>query len=143
MKKLLLLVSALVSAALSAHAQTYSVTPSSTTYTSAGGNLTFTVALAYPADASAVGFSAKPPGAAWKYVTTAGTNVPDVKPNADDVTDPAVASSTFDFSYQTPPANSSSFTFSLNLPAGLSGNQVLTFGGHYRVGGVRTDVTVA
>lgn len=143
MKKLLLFATTLLLAALPARAQTYSVTPSSATYSSAGGNLTFTVALAYPADASAVGFAAKPPGALWKYVATAGTNVPEVRPNVDDVTDPAVASSTFDFSYQTPPANSASFTFTLNLPAGLSGDQVVAFSGLYRVGGVRTDVTVA
>ncbi len=143
MKKLLHYASALLLAALPAFAQTYTVTPSATTYSGAGGNVTFTVALAYPADVSAVGFSAKPPGAAWKYVTTAGTNVPEVKPNADEVTDPAVPSSAFGFSYQTPPANSASFTFTLNLPAGLTGSQEVTFSGLYRVNGIRTDVTVA
>lgn len=147
MKKLLLFAFALLLAALSARAQTYTATPASTTYSSAGGNLTFTVSLAYPSDASAVGFSAKPPGATWKFLSATlpppDGNGPEIRPNADDVTDPAVPSSTFDFSYQTPPANAASFTFTLNLPAGLSGNQVVSFSGLYRVGGVLTNVTVA
>lgn len=144
MKKLLLLASAAFCSALPAFAQTYTVTPSPATYPSAGGNIVFTVSLAYPAETAAVGFSAKPPGAAWKFVSAGGTNAPDeIKPVANDVTDPAVATSTFDFAYATPPAGSASFTFTLNVPAGMTGNQVVTFSGLYRVGGVRTDVTVA
>ena len=149
MKKRIFLAVALACSALSAWAQTYTVTPSATSYSSAGGNLTFTVSLAYPATVSTVSFGAKPPAASWKYVSVGGTNVPGLAPVANDTTDPADSGSIFGFTYLSDPntgllpTSPVSFTFVLNYPAGLTGNQVITFRGDYRNAGVLTPVTVA
>lgn len=149
MKKRIFLAVALACSALSAWAQTYTVTPSATTYSSAGGNVTFTVSLAYPATVSTVSFGAKPPAASWKYVSVGGTNVPGLAPVANDTTDPADSGSIFGFTYLSDPntgllpTSPVSFTFVVNYPAGLTGNQVITFRGDYRNAGVLTPVTVA
>ncbi len=146
MKKILLLVAAVLAGAVSSFAQTATVTPSVTTYDPAGGQITFTVNLSYPAEVGAVGFAAKPPTATWAHVSTGGSNVPGLKPAVGETTDPAVASSELGWTYPEeagPPSASASFTFVLSYPAGLTGNQVFAFSGHTRLAGVRTDISVA
>lgn len=146
MKKILLLAAVIFAGAVSGFSQTATVTPSVTTYDPAGGQITFTVNLSYPADVGAVGFAAKPPVATWAHVSTGGSNVPGLKPAVGETTDPAVASSELGWTYPEeagPPAASASFTFVLSYPAGLTGNQVFAFSGHTRLAGVRTDISVA
>ena len=144
MKKLLFLAGAFLLPALTTWAQTYSVSASSSTYSSAGGNVTLTASLAYPANVTGVSLGAKPPGGTWKFVSAspAEGSEPLVRPTANDVTDPADPGSEFGFSYRDVIANSASFSFVLNYPAGLSGNQTITFRGHYNLDGTH-DVTVA
>jgi hypothetical protein len=144
MKKLLLLTVAVLLSVGRVAAQTANVTPSATTYDPAGGQITFTVNLAYPANVSAVGFAAKPPTSTWAHTSTGGTNVPGLQPAVGETTDPANASSEFGWTYPEeagPPATSASFTFVLSYPAGLSGNQVIAFSGHTRLAGARMDIT--
>lgn len=143
MKKNLLLALASIFLLAQAHAQTASVTPSTTVFDPAGGQITFSASLAYPADVSAVGLAAKPPGATWIHVSTGGAAAPDVKPLVGETTDPTNAGSEFGWTYSSPPAGSGSFTFVLSYPAGLTGNQVITFSGHSRLNGVLTPITVA
>jgi hypothetical protein len=144
MKRFLSLLTVMVVTAVISRAQNYVVTPGATTYSTAGGNVTFTVTLAYPAGVGAVSFSAKPASAAWKFVSAGGTNVPELSPQANDTTDPADAGSAFGFTYfNTIPATSASFTFTVNLPAGLSGSQTINFKGDYRLNGVLSTATVA
>ena len=143
MKKNLLLALASIFLLAQAHAQTASVTPSATVFDPAGGQITFSASLAYPADVSAVGLAAKPPGATWIHVSTGGAAAPDVKPLVGETTDPTNAGSEFGWTYSSPPAGSGSFTFVLSYPAGLTGNQVITFSGHSRLNGVLTPITVA
>ena len=145
MKKILLLVFASMCWLARAGAQTATVTPSSSVLNSAGGQITFFVSLVYPADVSAVGLAAKPPAATWVHVSTGGTTAPDVKPEVGERTDPTSVVSEFGWTYSSPPANSASFSFVLSYPQELptTGNQVITFSGHYRRNGVLTPITVA
>jgi hypothetical protein len=120
------------------------VTSNVTQYQAAGGQATFTVNLTYPAGAGAVSFSAKPPGAAWAHVSTAGTNPPQISPQAGETTDPADAASVWGWSYQDIPLNgTASFTFTISYPAGLTGSQAITFKGQYNASNVSTPVTIA
>ncbi len=139
---LLTLLASLALVAVNVSAQTYSVTSNSTSYAPGGGQITFNVAMSYPAGA-VPSIYAKPPSATWAYASEAGANVPSVKPNATDTTDPADASSVFGFSYISPPAGDVAFSFVLSYPAGLTGNQVIALAGDYRLNGVRTPVTLA
>lgn len=225
-KRLLLAAAALVSIARVV-AQTATVTPSSTTYDAAGGQIIFTVAMTYPAvtnsiigvkvkskvvdnvvvgfeggtgytsaptvtfggtvgggatatanvtDGAVTGFTvthggsgyarntpvtltggggsgaiaeatvqvltlalvAKPPTAAWTYLSSGGTNVPEVKPVAGDTTDSPTSADGFGWTYLDqldPPATSVSYTFVLSYPPGLTGNQVIAIAGHSRLTG--------
>ena len=101
-------------------AQTATVTPSATTYSAAGGTITFTVNLTYSAMQAALGLSIGTVPTVWAYGTTGGTNVPSVTPTTGDT-------GNFDFAYSTIPASPVSFTFTVTYPAGLTGNQ--TFSG--------------
>lgn len=122
-------------------AQTFTVTPASLQYSPGGGEMSFTVNLSYPADVAVVSFHAKPPGAGWKFVSTGGSNVPQISPVANDTTDPADPLSVFGWAYQTVVPNSASFTFVVQYPAGLTGSQNLSFGGNYRINSTSTVVT--
>jgi hypothetical protein len=121
--------------------QTVTVVPNSTTYSSSGGQISFTVSLSYPANASAVSFSAKPPTGSWAYVATGGANVPAVSPHSGDTTNPDDALSVFGWTYTSVPAGSASFTFVLSHPAGLSGDQVITFAADYRLDNTLTPMS--
>ncbi len=145
MRKIFLLIAALGFWVAQASAQTATVTASVPTYDAAGGQVTFTVALSYPANVSAVGFTAKPSAAAWTYVSTGGTNLPSITPTAPETTDPASPASEFGWTFgeaSAIPANSASFNFVLSYPTGLTGSQVFTFSGHVRIGGVLTPITI-
>lgn len=133
----------LLLSATTAGAQTAAVTASSQEYVRAGGQITFTVTLNYPADAAVVSFSAKPPTSTWSYLSTGGAQVPEVAPHANDTTDPASPTSTFGWAYQTVPASPATFTFVLSYPAGLSGNQTLTFSASYRRDNVLNTIPVS
>ena len=145
-----LLSAVLLLTAIRVMAQPFTVTPSSTTYSANGGEITFTVAMSYPANVAAVSFSAKPPGATWAHVSTGGTNVPHVSPKprtttpvySGDTTDPMDANSKWGWAYQDVPAGSASFTFTVEYPANLTGTQTIAFGGDYRLNNVVTPVTV-
>ena len=147
MKKLLLLVAALVLPTLKVYAQTYTVTPSATSYLAAGGQMTFTVNLSYPANVAVASFSAKPPGASWVLLSTGGTNVPPLAENSTNTTDPADPGSKWGWAYGAiesgVPAGSASFTFTVQYPAGMTGNQTIAMSGDYRLNEVVTNVTVA
>lgn len=105
--------------------------------------MTFTVTLNYPANVSAVSFSAKPPSGSWLHVATGGTNVPAIKPNTGDNTNPADANSVFGWSYVDVVPNSASFTFVVSYPSGLTGNQTINFAADYRLNGERSTITVS
>lgn len=88
-------------------------------YSSAGGSVTFTANLAYSGTMAAAGLSVGgvPPG--WTYGSTGGPNLPSVAPAAG-------ASGHFEFGFPSAPASPATFTFTVNYPAGLSGNQVFS-----------------
>ena len=106
--------------AAAALAQTATVTPSSNNYTSASGTITFTVTLTYSGTQSALGLSIGSVPAGWTFGSIGGSNVPQVAPTSGDT-------GNFDFTYTSIPSSPASFTFTVNYPAGLSGNQ--TFSG--------------
>jgi Immunoglobulin domain/Immunoglobulin I-set domain len=120
----------------------YTVTTASPNYSASGGQVTFNVSLSFPAGAIP-SIDAKPPASTWAYVSESGANIPNIKPNAGDTTDPAVSSSVFGFIYISPPSGSAAFSFVVSYPAGLTGNQVIALTADYRLNGVRTPVTVA
>jgi len=105
--------------ALAAAPGTLTVTPSATTYSAAGGDLTLTVHLTYATPISALDFSiTTPPG--WKYVSATGPNVPQTPPQADDFGHRGLA-----FVYTAMPGSPASFSFTVSYPAGMSGSQAL------------------
>lgn len=143
MKKLLLFVVAAVLTAGRIAAQTATVTPSVTTYDPAGGQITFTVALAFPANSAAVAFSVKPQANIWTHVSSShvapvGSPSPysfAAVPLAGATNDPADSASEFGWAYSNLDllgTGGASFTFVLSYPAGLTGSQTITLAGHYR-----------
>lgn len=103
-------------------ANTATVTPSVTSYSAAGGNITFSVSLGYTASLSALDMRVVTP-TGWKYVSTAGVNQPETRPAADDL-----GSFGFDFIYSAVPAPAAplTFTFTVNYPAGMTGTKSIT-----------------
>ena len=99
---------------------TFTVTPSATSYSAAGGNLTLTVNLTYTTPISALDFSVTTP-AGWKYVSATGTSVPQNPPQAGDLGQGGLA-----FIYTNMPASPASFSFVVSYPAGMTGNKSLT-----------------
>lgn len=139
-----LITSLLVAFALagSAFAQSVTVTPSATTYSSTGGQITFNVTMTYPAGAIP-SFSVKPPGGAWAYVSSSGANVPSVPPQEGETTDPTDPTSVLGFTYSAPPSGSASFSFVVSYPSGLTGNQAVTFAADYRLNSILTPIAVS
>lgn len=142
MKRLLATIVIATATAVSALAQSVTVSPSATTYSSSGGQITFNVTMTYPTGAIP-SFSAKPPGGAWAYVSSSGTNVPSVPPQEGDTTDPTDPTSVLGFTYSAPPSGSASFSFVVSYPSGLTGNQAVTFAANYRLNNVLTPITVS
>jgi hypothetical protein len=145
MKNFLLLLFASLLLMVRASAQTATATPNPTTYAAGGGQVTFTVAVTFPTTASSASFSIKPPTNTWVYLSTAGTSVPQVLPNANDTTTPGDAQSVFGWAYSDLTVlgtGAASYTFTLSYPAGLTGTQTFGLAADYRVGGVLTPITI-
>ena len=118
--------------ATSTSAQTVAITPSATACVTAGGTITFTVTLSYTGAPSALGFSVVAP-TNWTFGTAGGTNLPDVTPGAGDTGE-------LDFAWVSIPASPASFTFTVNYPASLAGNQDFKAPtGIFRINGVATQ----
>ncbi len=141
MKKTFFLILSLLSLPSAWAQATYTVTATPSTYASGGGQVLLNVTLSYPTNA-VPSLAAKPPANTWAYVSATGTNVPTVQPRLNDTTDPTDPNSTLGFTYTDPPATSAAFSFVVSYPAGLTGDQVMTFSGAYRLDGVLTTVTV-
>jgi hypothetical protein len=117
----LLLLAGFGSAISAAAAPTATVVPSAGSYQSAGGQLTFTVTLAYSGALSGLDLELTTPSG-WKYVSTAGTNIPQTVPSADDL-----GTFGFAFVYSTVPTTSpASFTFTVSYPANMTGDKVVS-----------------
>ena len=157
MKKLFLFVVAAFLTAGRIAAQTATVTPSVTTYDPAGGQVTFTVTLAFPTNSAAVAFSAKPQASIWTHlssthltpVTPVGAVLPFslvTAPHAGATSDPLDPKFEFGWAYENLEllgTGGASFTFVLSYPAGLTGNQTITLAGHYRPeNGAFTEYTI-
>jgi hypothetical protein len=141
MKKLLSVL--LLFAATHVMAQSITVTPSVTSYSAAGGEITFSVSLTYPAN-SVVSFSAKPPTNGWKHVSTTGANIPNVMPQANETTDPTSATSAWGWAYRDSfaAAGTVTFSFTASYPPNLDGTQQIVFAGQTRVSSVATPIAV-
>ena len=121
-----------VAFAASASAQTVTVAPSTTTCSATGGTITFTVTLSYTGAPSALGFSVVAPSN-WTFGAAGGANPADVAPGAGDTGE-------LDFAWITIPASPVSFTFTVNYPASLAGNQDFKAPtGIFRINGVATQ----
>ena len=100
-------------------ANTATVTTTATTYSTAGGNITFTVNLGYTTGQSGLDLQFNAPSG-WRFVSAAGANVPNVVPDTIDNIGMA-------FIYTAIPATSpATFTFILSYPAGMTGSKSLT-----------------
>jgi len=121
-----------------AWAQTATITPSATTYASAGGSLSFAVNITYTEPAASVGsigVGLRAP-AGWSFAAVEGPNRPQVTPLEGNT-------GTMDFAYTSAPASPVNFTFTLNYAAGLSGAQVFTNGqAIVRIGGVPREIAL-
>lgn len=102
-------------------ANTVTVTPSATSYSAAGGNLTIAVTLSYTGSLAGLDFELKTP-VGWKFTSVSGTNVPQIAPTPDDLGAAGLA-----FAYSSIPTASASFSFVVSYPANLTGDQVLSF----------------
>jgi hypothetical protein len=102
---------------------TASLTPSVTTYVSGGGTVTFTATISYTTQPTALGFAVGLP-AGWSYA--GGANEPSIKPDVG-------TTGTLEWAYSGNfGTGSSTFTFTANYPAGLTGNQTITASAVYR-----------
>jgi hypothetical protein len=111
--------SGLLAATPSAKAQnTVTVTPSATTYSAAGGSVTFTVTLNESETMAALGFGLVAPKG-WTFGGLSGPNLPAARPQAGD-------GGELGFAFTEVPASQASFMFTLSYPAGLTGSQALT-----------------
>lgn len=92
--------------------------------------MTFSVTLSYTGTASALGLNIDGVPAGWSFASVSGSNVPQVAPNSGDT-------GSFGFTYTSIPSSPASFSFTVNYPAGLSGNQTFSgISGIFRIGGV-------
>ncbi len=106
-----------------AHGQTASLTPSVTVYAAGGGAVTFTATISYATQPTALGYAVDLPDG-WSYA--GGTNEPSIKP------DPGTTG-TLEWAYSGGfGTGSSTFTFTVNYPAGLGGDQTIAGSAVYR-----------
>lgn len=84
----------------------------------AGGTVTITTTLTYTIPASALGWSVVLPDG-WDYASTAGDDVADIKPKVGDT-------GTLSWAFTSAPQSPVSFTYTLNVPAGTTGDVPLT-----------------
>ncbi len=118
--------------------QTSSVTANPATCSPAGGEITFTVRLAYPTNASVVIFEVKPPGAGWVHRETNDKNLFGIWPGVGATTDPTEATSALgwaSFAGAGLPVAAMSFSFVLSYPPGLAGDQTFVVQGSFRADG--------
>ncbi len=108
----------LIVLSVAARAQSVTVTPGATTYASTGGTISLGVALRYSGALSSLGFQLGPLPAGWSYVSSGGSNIPQITPVAGD-------SGTLGFAYTSVPTGGADFTFTLSYSAGLVGTQTL------------------
>jgi|GEM_PF-1341783 len=101
-------------------ANTASVTPSVTNYSAAGGNISFSVTLGYTAAIAGLDFTVTTP-TGWKYLSSAGTSVPQTAPLADDL-----GAFGLGFAYSAFPTSPATFSFTLSYPAGMTGGKAIT-----------------
>ena len=108
----------LLGSAVSAEAQPFTVTPSATQCSAAGGVLTLRVVFAYPGKLpSAIGLQlVLPPG--WVHVSTLGPDLPQIAPVTGDT-------GSLGWAYVAIPENSAEFCVELRYPAGVNAEQVL------------------
>ena len=99
---------------------TATVVPSASSYSAAGGTITFTVSLGYSASLSGLDLHLNTPSN-WVYGSTAGS-IPGISP---DVGNSAGADG-FDFLYSSIPASPVGFTFVVTYPSGMTGDKVIT-----------------
>ncbi len=92
------------------------LTPTSTIFNPAGGNMVFNASVTYSSPPSVLAFSATIP-TGWSYVST-GSGGPGVAPAAG-------ATATLDWVYFTPPPSPIYFDFTVAYPANLAGVQPL------------------
>lgn len=112
---------ALTATAALGQAATVAVTPSTSSFSSGGGTILYTVDISYPVEGASVaqlGFNLTAPSG-WTFATNSGTNVPEVKPQKGDT-------GTYAFAYTTVLDSPVSFSFSVEYPAGLSADQTFT-----------------
>ncbi|MEY2881947.1 MAG: endoglucanase-related protein glucosyl hydrolase family 9 protein [Verrucomicrobiota bacterium] len=127
MKKLLLSLAAPLLLALGAHAQTATLTANATSFSANGGQVTFTNTVTYTGLTPSVYSleAALPTG--WAFVSQSlptGLNA---------AFSPSPTDNPLDWSFSGFPANTFTWTFVLSYPAGLTGNQSITFPiGQYR-----------
>jgi hypothetical protein len=116
-------------------AQSVAVSANTGSYSGAGGTITLTVTLTYTGS-QAVGLDITAP-ANWTFGSAGGPNTPTVVPDPNSV-------GTFGLSYLGPQTGPQSFSFTVNYPAGLTGNQVFTgITGIFRANNTLTTVPVA
>lgn len=114
----LLLVAGWLASPLSALARNaISFTAAPAVLSSAGGTITFTVALDYDAPATALSLQVASPNASWTYGTTGGASVPEIVPRAGDT---GHTGDGYGFLYFNVPAQRATFTFTLKYPARLT-----------------------
>lgn len=101
-------------------ANTAAVTSVTSTYTPAGGTISFNVALGYTTSLSGLDLQLRTPSG-WRFVSATGANVPQAIPSADDL-----GSFGLGFVYTSIPASPASFTFTLSYPAGMTGAKSIT-----------------
>ena len=101
-------------------ANTATVVPSVTSYSAAGGNISFSVTLGYTTAIAGLDFTVTTP-TGWKYLSSAGTNVPQTTPLADDL-----GSSGLGFAYSAFPTSPATFSFTLSYPAGMTGSKTIS-----------------
>jgi hypothetical protein len=116
MLRLLVLLVFLLGGARGVFAQNVTLTAATSTLSSAGGTVTVTVQLTYTGSVSAMGLQVGSLPTGWTYGSTSGPQAPQIAPESGD-------RSSLGFSYISVPASPVTFSFTLNYPAGLTGEQ--------------------
>ncbi len=107
-----------------ASAQTATLTAASSTYSAAGGNLTLTATVVYPAEANALSFAVFLP-AGWRFVSQ---NMP-ADAGQKSFTESPTATKPYanlEWAFGPLPAGQLSWSFVVSYPSGLTGNQVIS-----------------
>jgi len=98
----------------------------------AGGTVTITNTLSYTGTTTSLGWSVTTAG--WSFVSVGGDNMPQVVPSVG-------TTGTLEFAWTTPPASPVTFTYTMNVPAGTTDEQILTASAIVRISGL-SPVTI-